>query len=75
MQHFKDSDIDSHLCFADWINENSDSVNVLWFSDGDAVIAELKKPTIILKNPCSVKRVQLGPILVHMGTIGPFFFF
>ena len=33
MQHLKESDIDSRLRFVNWMNENSDIVNDVWFSD------------------------------------------
>lgn len=85
-QHLKDSDIESRLRFAHWMNENENIADILWFSDeahfySNAQVNKkncrywsTEKPDFYLEKTLHSEKVTVWAALSANGIIGPFFF-
>ena len=86
MQHLKETDINSRLEFAEWIIDNVDTVEKIWFSDESHFYLNNtlnkqnnrvwgnEKPNFYLEKPLHSDKVTVWAALSSTGVIGPFFF-
>ena len=86
MQHLKDSDIESKLHFAHWMEENDQIADVIWLSDEAHfhLNAEVnkwncrfwgsEKPDLYLEKSLHGEKVTAWAAMSSAGIIGPFFF-
>lgn len=86
MQHLKDTDIMSRFDFANWVLENSDIMQTVWFSDeahfnlnGQVNKQNLRywsttRPEFYEERPLHCERVTVWAAMSSTGVIGPYFY-